>query len=201
MYMDKWGIDVQYSGSQKVLGAPPGTAPISFSPRAQEKMSKRTTRVPSFYFDIAELGNYWGCDDGPRRYHHTGPISSIYALRESVGMLADEGLDSYWQRHKECAEMLHAGVEKMGLQFYVKDKANRLPTVTLVEVPEGIDWKEVCIYVMGKYKIEISGGLGASAGKVWRIGLMGHNCYPDNVRLVLKALEDGIKHARDKAQL
>ncbi|XP_072036587.1 alanine--glyoxylate aminotransferase-like [Amphiura filiformis] len=201
LYVDKWGIDVVYSGSQKVIGAPPGTAPISFSPRAQEKMSQRKTRVPSFYFDMAELGNYWGCDAGPARYHHTGPISSMYALREGLGMLADEGLESYWKRHKECAEMLHAGLEKMGLTLYVKDKGLRLPTVTTVEVPDGIDWKEAAVFVMGKYKIEIAGGLGASAGKVWRIGLMGHNAYPDNVRLVLRALEDAINHCRDKAQL
>ncbi|XP_038061547.1 serine--pyruvate aminotransferase, mitochondrial-like [Patiria miniata] len=194
LLVDEWGIDVIYSGSQKVLGAPPGTAPISFSMKAREKMARRKTRVPSFYLDMVELGNYWGCDESPRRYHHTGMIHSVYALREGLAMLAEEGLENCWVRHRQCAEMLWAGLEKLGLKLLVTDRSARLPTVTGVMVPQGVAWKEVTQYMMDKYKIEISGGLGALAGKIWRIGLLGHNCQPYNVEKVLIALKEALSH-------
>lgn len=142
------------------------------------------------------LANYWGCDGEGRKYHHTGPISSVYALREGLARLADVGLENSWSIHKNCAEMLHEGLQKLGLDLLVKDKEARLPCVTGVVVPSDVKWKDVTDYAMKKYLVEIAGGLGAQAGKIWRIGLLGYNCTPDNVRLVLRALGEGLEHAR-----
>ncbi|XP_071945590.1 alanine--glyoxylate aminotransferase-like [Antedon mediterranea] len=192
MFADEWGIDVIYSGSQKVLGCPPGTAPISFSQKACDKLASRKTKVPSYYFDMNELGNYWGADDQPRRYHHTGPISSFYTLREGLAMLAEEGLENCWTRHSKCALQLHNQLENMGLELFVKDKAVRLPTVTTVKVPDGVNWKDIADFIMKNYKIEISGGLGETTGKVWRIGLMGYNCTEENVSRIIEALNNAL---------
>ncbi|KAK3104534.1 hypothetical protein FSP39_004412 [Pinctada imbricata] len=164
MFMDKWEIDALYTGSQKVLSAPPGVSPISFSSRAKSKIQSRKTKVRSWYFDMNELSNYWGCDDGPRRYHHTGPINTVYALREGLARLADE--------------------------------SSRLPCVSGVKVPDGVNWKDVSNYAMENYKVEIAGGLGAQAGKIWRIGVMGSNATPDNVKMVLRALGEAIKNVQ-----
>ncbi|KAL3861331.1 hypothetical protein ACJMK2_007367 [Sinanodonta woodiana] len=193
MFMDKWGIDCLYTGAQKVLSSPPGASPISFSERAKEKIKKRATRVRSFNFDMNHLANYWGCDGEARRYHHTGPISNIYAIREGLARLAEQGLEESWKMHKQCAELLHEGLEKIGLELLVKNKSIRNPCVTAVKVPDGVDWKAVTEYAMKTYRVEIAGGLGALAGKIWRIGVMGYNCTPDNIRLVLRALEEGLK--------
>ncbi|XP_015726804.1 serine--pyruvate aminotransferase isoform X2 [Coturnix japonica] len=162
--MDQQGIDVLYTGSQKVLSAPPGISPISFSERAREKMQRRKTRPPSFYLDMSCLASYWGCDGEPRMYHHTGPVSSIFCLREALAGLAE--------------------------------LAARLPTVTTVRVPEGYNWKEITAFLMDKHSIEISGGLGPTAGKVLRIGLMGHNATQDNVDRLLQALRDALQHCQ-----
>ncbi|XP_013395699.1 serine--pyruvate aminotransferase isoform X3 [Lingula anatina] len=196
MFMDQWNIDVLYSGSQKVLSCPPGAAPISLNQRARNKLAARKTKVRSFYLDMNWLGNYWGCDGQPRKYHHTGPISSMYALREGLSMLVEEGLEECQARHQKCANILYEGLEKMGLKPFVKNKAHRLPTLTAVEVPDGIDWKKVSQYAMDKYKIELAGGLGASAGKVWRLGFMGYNAQPENVRTTLRVLQEGIEWSK-----
>lgn len=196
LFMDDWNIDVLYSGSQKVLCSPPATSPISFSQRARDKITSRKTRCRSYYFDANELANYWGCDQGPRRYHHTGMVTSIYALREGLARLAEETLEKSWQDHKECSQLLWDGLEKLGLELQVKDKTLRNPCVTTIKVPEGINWKEVADYVMKNEKIEISGGLGELAGKVWRIGIMGYNCRPENVERVLKALGEAVVAVR-----
>lgn len=196
LFMDAWNIDVLYSGSQKVLSTPPSTSPISFSQRARDKITSRKTRIRSYYFDANELANYWGCDQGPRRYHHTGMVTSVYALREGLARLAEETLEKSWQEHKACSEMLYDGLEKMGLELQVQNKEFRNPCVTTIKVPEGIMWKDVADYAMKHYRVEISGGLGELAGKVWRIGIMGYNCRPENVRLVLKALGEGIDSVR-----
>eukprot|EP00057_Strongylocentrotus_purpuratus_P024240 XP_011678714.1 PREDICTED: serine--pyruvate aminotransferase, mitochondrial isoform X2 [Strongylocentrotus purpuratus] len=201
MFVDEWGIDAIYSGSQKVLGAPPGTAPISFSQRAISKFKSKKIRVPSFYLDLNHLANYWGCDAGPRRYHHTCPVTNLYQLREGLAMVAEEGLEECWKRHKAAARALYAGLEKLGLKLFVEDEATRLPTVSAILVPPGTDWKKVVVYVMQKYRIEISGGLGPSSGKVWRIGLMGYNANQDNVKRVLRVLEDGLNHSRTTSRL
>lgn len=196
LFMDAWGIDVLYSGAQKVLSAPPATAPISFSPRAREVIADRKTKCRSYYFDAAELANYWGCDAGPRRYHHTGMVSSIYTLREGLARLAEETLEKSWADHKACSEQLWAGLKDLGLELAVEDKALRNPCVTTIKVPEGIFWKDVADYAMKNYHVEISGGLGELAGKVWRVGIMGYNCRPENISLVLRVLKEALEALR-----
>lgn len=200
MFMDEWEIDALYTGAQKVLSAPPGASPLSFSQRAKEKVINRKTKVRSYYFDMNELANYWGCDQGPRRYHHTGPITSIYGIREGLARLVEEGLESSWKNHKKCVELLYEGVQNLGLELFVQDPAVRLPCVTAVKVPPGVNWKDVSDYCMKNYRVEISGGLGDQAGKIWRIGIMGYNAQPDNVRMVLRALEAGLKNARGQSE-
>ncbi|KAL3861332.1 hypothetical protein ACJMK2_007368 [Sinanodonta woodiana] len=196
LFMDLWGIDCLYTGAQKVLSAPSGASPISFSKRAKEKVKKRLTEVRSLYFDMNHLANYWGCDGEARRYHHTGPTSCIYAIRESLAVLAEQGLEESWKKHKHCAELLYEGLEKIGLELLVKDKSIRNPCVTVVKVPDGVDWKSVIEYTRKTYRVEIGSGLGVLVGKVWRIGLMGYNCTPDNVRLVLRVLEEALRVTR-----
>ncbi|XP_043984549.1 alanine--glyoxylate and serine--pyruvate aminotransferase a [Gambusia affinis] len=193
--MDQQGIDILYTGSQKVLNAPPGTAPISFSERACQKVFSRTTKPVSFFLDLSWLSNYWGCDDKPARiYHHTAPVTALYSLRESLAVLADEGLEKSWDRHQKVAEYFHAGLESLGLKLFVKEKHARLPTVTTIVAPHGYDWKEITAYIMKTHSLEISGGLGPSVGLVLRVGLMGCNSSRVNVDMVLAALKDALKH-------
>ncbi|XP_072263904.1 alanine--glyoxylate aminotransferase isoform X1 [Pyxicephalus adspersus] len=194
IYMDKQGIDILYSGSQKVLNAPPGTAPISFSEAACKKIFSRKTKQPSLYVDLNWLANYWGCDGKPRIYHHTGPVTNFYSLREGLAILAEKGLEQSWEQHRENALRFHKGLEDLGLKLFVKDPALRLPTVTTIAVPEGYDWKDITTYIMKKYSIEITGGLGPSSGKVLRVGLMGYNSTKANVDRVLEALRDALQH-------
>ncbi|XP_053565881.1 alanine--glyoxylate aminotransferase [Bombina bombina] len=194
IYMDKQGIDILYSGSQKVLNAPPGTAPISFSEAASKKIFNRKTKPPSLYVDLTWLANYWGCDGKPRIYHHTGPVTNFFTLREGLAMLAEQGLERSWELHRENALRLHKGLEALGLKLFVKDPALRLPTVTTICVPAGYDWKDITTYIMKNYSIEITGGLGPSTGKVLRIGLMGYNSTKTNVDRVLEALRNALQH-------
>ncbi|XP_069720707.1 alanine--glyoxylate aminotransferase isoform X2 [Phaenicophaeus curvirostris] len=195
IFMDQQEIDVLYSGSQKVLNAPPGSAPISFSDRAREKMQKRKTQPLSFYLDMSWLANYWGCDAEPRRYHHTAPINSFFSLREGLAVLAERGLESSWERHGANCSQLCQGLRDLGLELFVKEEA-RLPTITTVKVPEGYDWKEITAFLMDKHAIEIAGGLGPTAGKVLRIGLMGCNSTRRNVDRVLHALREALRSCR-----
>ncbi|XP_034036592.1 alanine--glyoxylate and serine--pyruvate aminotransferase a [Thalassophryne amazonica] len=195
LYMDQQGIDILYTGSQKVLNGPPGTAPISFSERACQKIFNRRTKPVSFFLDLSWLANYWGCDEKPSRiYHHTGPVSAFYSLRESLAVLTEQGLDNSWERHRAVAEYFHAGLESMGLQLFVKDKKARLPTVTTIVAPHGYDCKEITSYIMKTHHLEISGGLGPTIGLVLRVGLMGWNSSRPSVDLVLAALSDALKH-------
>ncbi|KAK8738565.1 hypothetical protein OTU49_003940 [Cherax quadricarinatus] len=191
-FMDSWEIDVVYTGSQKVISAPPSVAPIAFNDRAMEKVRTRKTPIRSFYLDITWLANYWGCDGLPRKYHHTGPVSSVYALREALSMVSEEGLHALWSRHSSCAQRLYSGLEALGLRLFIADPAKRTPTVTTICIPEGVDWMKVTKYFMSKYQVEVSGGLGPTAGKVWRIGLMGYNCIPENVDKVLKIMKEAL---------
>ncbi|XP_021142053.1 alanine--glyoxylate aminotransferase isoform X2 [Columba livia] len=193
IFMDQQEIDVLYSGSQKVLNAPPGSAPISFSERAREKILRRKTQPLSFYLDMGWLANYWGCDGEPRRYHHTAPINSFFSLREGLAMLAELGLESSWERHRANCAQLCQGLRDLGLELFVKEEA-RLPTITTVRVPKGYDWKEITAFLMENHAIEIAGGLGPSAGKVLRIGLMGCNSTSSNVDRVLHGLRDALRH-------
>ncbi|XP_069720706.1 alanine--glyoxylate aminotransferase isoform X1 [Phaenicophaeus curvirostris] len=196
IFMDQQEIDVLYSGSQKVLNAPPGSAPISFSDRAREKMQKRKTQPLSFYLDMSWLANYWGCDAEPRRYHHTAPINSFFSLREGLAVLAERGLESSWERHGANCSQLCQGLRDLGLELFVKEEKARLPTITTVKVPEGYDWKEITAFLMDKHAIEIAGGLGPTAGKVLRIGLMGCNSTRRNVDRVLHALREALRSCR-----
>jgi len=143
------------------------------------------------------LGKYWNCYPGEGRvYHHTGPVNSMYALREALAILSEEGLIACYKRHQACTERLHDGLKAMGLELFVENSDARLPTVTTIKVPEGIDWKEATVFCMKNHNIEIAGGLGPTAGKVWRIGVMGTNATKENVERVLKALQDAIKNQK-----
>jgi len=186
--MDGWGIDAIYSGTQKCLSAPPGISPVAFGERAIEAVKSRKTPVPSWFLDKNLVMGYWG-GGGKRAYHHTAPVNSLYALHESLVMLHEEGLENTWARHAKNHDALRAGLEAMGINFVV-DEECRLPQLNTVYVPEGVDEAEVRSRLLNDYSLEIGAGLGALAGKVWRIGLMGSACTRRNVMLCLAALEN-----------
>jgi len=193
LHADQLEIDVIYTGSQKVLGVPPGTAPISFSDRAVAAFRSRSKPPCSFYLDLDWLGQYWNCWEGKGRiYHHTGPVNTMYGLREGLAMVAEEGLENCWRRHRLAADTLQAGLAELGLEMFVPDPKARLPTVNTIKIPEGIDFMAVCGHAMKNNLVEISGGLGPSAGKVWRIGVMGNNANTEVVSKVLAALKDAL---------
>uniref|UniRef100_A0A3B5KY90 Alanine--glyoxylate aminotransferase n=1 Tax=Xiphophorus couchianus TaxID=32473 RepID=A0A3B5KY90_9TELE len=188
-------IKSQYFCS-KALNAPPGTAPISFNDRACNKMFNRKTKPVSYFFDMTHLSNYWGCDGSPTRaYHHTGPVSGFFALRESLAILAERGLEESWRKHKEVAAYLYKGLEDLGLKLFIPDKL-RLPSVTTISIPEGYDWREMLTYIMKNHHMEMTGGLGPSVGMVMRIGLMGYNCEKTNADKALHALADALKNCK-----
>jgi alanine-glyoxylate transaminase/serine-glyoxylate transaminase/serine-pyruvate transaminase len=182
--VDRNGLDVCYSGTQKCLGAPPGLAPITFSERALERIRARKSKVQSWYLDITMVEKYWGSD---RTYHHTAPISMNYALREALRIVCDEGLEARWRRHELNHRALVAGVEAMGLEMNVAPE-HRLWSLNAVRVPEGVDDAQVRGRLLNESNIEIGGGLGPLKGKIWRIGLMGSGSSRENVLLVLEAL-------------
>jgi alanine-glyoxylate transaminase/serine-glyoxylate transaminase/serine-pyruvate transaminase len=181
--VDRQGIDICYSGTQKCLGAPPGLAPVTFNERALDRIRSRRSKVQSWYLDISLVEKYWGDD---RTYHHTAPISMNYALREALRLVHEEGLEARWRRHELNHRALVAGVEAMGLGMAVAP-ANRLWSLNAVSVPEGIDDARVRTRLLDE-NIEIGGGLGPMKGKIWRIGLMGSGSTRENVMLVLDAL-------------
>lgn len=183
--IDKVGIDACYSGTQKCLSAPPGLAPVTFSKRALEVMENKTEKVQSWYLDLTMIRNYWGSE---RAYHHTAPISMNYALHESLRIIHEEGLENTFNRHQTLGRALHKGLEAMGLELHVDEKY-RLPQLTSVRVPEGINEADVRGQLLNNYSIEIGAGLGALQGNIWRIGLMGYSCNAKNVTTVLSALE------------
>ncbi len=182
--VDRVGIDAVYSGTQKCISCPPGLAPISFSDVAMDVLEGRETPVVSWYLDMTMVRNYWGAD---RKYHHTAPINMIYALREALRIIAEEGLEARWARHRLNHRALVAGVEAMGLAMLVPE-AERLPMLNAVCIPDGVDDKKVRGALLRDFGLEIGGGLGPLAGKVWRVGLMGEACCPRNVFLFLAAL-------------
>lgn len=185
LFLDAWGVDIAYSGSQKCLSCPPGIAPLTFSERAMEKLNGRQTKVANWYLDVTMVAKYWGNE---RTYHHTAPINMNYGFREALRIVAEEGLESRWQRHQANAQLLWDGLAKLDLTCHVAENY-RLPSLTTVRVPDGVDAKVVVGRLRDKFNIEIAGGLGELAGKVWRIGLMGYNSRPENVLLLLSALE------------
>ncbi len=182
---DGWDIDAIYSGTQKCLSAPPGLAPVTFGPRALEALKKRKTKVQSWYLDLTMIQNYWGSD---RFYHHTAPISMNYALREALAMVALEGLEARIARHGLNGRALQAGLASLDLSLATAE-GHRLPQLTCVRIPEGIDDLTVRKRLLKEWGIEIGGGLGPFKGKAWRIGLMGHSSRRENVTLVLSAVE------------
>jgi len=183
---DAWEIDAVYSGTQKCLSCPPGLAPVSFSERAVAALDARKSKVPSWYLDMSMVRKYWGSD---RTYHHTAPISMIYALNQALKVIMDEGLQARFERHRLNHRALVAGVEAMGLSMLV-EPAYRLPMLNAVCIPDGVDDRAVRAALLKKHRIEIGGGLGPLAGKIWRIGLMGHSCTQENVLRLLGALEE-----------
>jgi alanine-glyoxylate transaminase / serine-glyoxylate transaminase / serine-pyruvate transaminase len=184
--VDRQRIDICFSGTQKAISAPPGMSPITVSPRAEEVFRNRKSKVQSWYFDLSTAMNYWGKD---RLYHHTPPISLIYALREAMRLVVEEGLEARWERHRVNQLALIAGVEAMGLELLAKNPADRLATVTAVMIPEGVDDVTVRSQLLEEFNIEIAGGLGPVKGKIWRVGLMGYCSQKPYVLLFLAALE------------
>ncbi len=194
--VDEWGIDAVYSCSQKGLGCPPGLAPVSFSSRAVEAMERRKSKVQSWYLDLALLRKYLGPE---RVYHHTTPISMIYALHEGLRLVLEEGLEARWARHQRNAQALRAGLTALGLT-YTAAQGHRLPQLHAVRIPDGVDDLAVRKLLLGEFGIEIGGGLGDLKGKAWRIGLMGYNSRPGIVLLFLGALEQCLARAGAKVK-
>jgi alanine-glyoxylate transaminase/serine-glyoxylate transaminase/serine-pyruvate transaminase len=184
--LDEWGIDAIYSGSQKCLSCSPGLSPVSFSERAVEKIKKRKTKIHSWFFDLNLVMGYWGT--GKRTYHHTAPINLLYGLHEALVMLHEEGLENSWKRHQHNYHALRSGLEAMGLTFLVKESA-RLPQLNAIVVPEGVDEAKLRSRLLNEYNLEVGAGLGALAGKIIRIGLMGYGSNMKNVMYCLEALE------------
>lgn len=187
LLVDDWGVDAIYSGTQKCLSCTPGISPVSFSERAVEVITNRHTKVQSWFLDTNLVMGYWG-PNAKRAYHHTAPVNALYALHEALVMLQEEGIKNSWQRHMNNHLVLRAGIEAMGLSFVV-DEPHRLPQLNSVTIPEGVDETLVRSRLLTEFNLEIGAGLGSLAGKVWRIGLMGHSSRAENIFLCLGALE------------
>ena len=187
--LDKMGIDAAYSGTQKCISCPPGLSPVSFSTAAMEALKNRKSPVVSWYLDMSMVSSYWGAD---RKYHHTAPINMIYGLREALRIIAEEGLEARFNRHMLNHQALVAGIEAMGLSMLVAE-GERLPMLNAIRIPEGTDDLKVRKTLLNDFGMEIGGGLGDLAGKVWRVGLMGHASRRRNVFLFLSALETILK--------
>jgi alanine-glyoxylate transaminase/serine-glyoxylate transaminase/serine-pyruvate transaminase len=180
--IDEWGVDIAYSGTQKCLGVSPGLAPFTIGARAWER---RIAKPQSWYLDLGMIGDY--TSGATRKYHHTAPIAMINSLHAALGAVLSEGLAAAWARHAECGKSLQDGLEKMGLQLWVPE-GHRLPQLTTVVIPDGVDDAAIRRLLLQRYGIEIGGGVGPWAGKIWRIGCMGHTARPRNVILLLAAL-------------
>jgi alanine-glyoxylate transaminase / serine-glyoxylate transaminase / serine-pyruvate transaminase len=186
--LDRHGVDAAYSGTQKCLSAPPGLSPVSFSARAFEHVLARSTPVQSWYLDLSLINRYWG---GERAYHHTAPINNLYGLHEACRLALEEGLDARWARHRALGAELAAGLEGLGLTLPVAPEL-RLPQLAVVQIPDGVSDKAVRGQLLADHGLEIGGGLGAFAGKRWRIGLMGSACTKRNITLCLAALKQAL---------
>ena len=183
--VDEWGIDICYSGTQKCLSCPPGLAPITFNDRAMEAIRNRKSEVQSWYLDMSMIERYWGLD---RAYHHTAPISMIYAFHEALRVIHEEGLDNRFQRHIANGAAMAAGLEAMGLKLLAQE-GYRCPMLTTVGIPSGITDTNVRKKLLNRYLVELGGGLGDFKGKAWRVGLMGYSSTKRNVLCFLSALE------------
>ncbi|HEY5636401.1 MAG TPA: aminotransferase class V-fold PLP-dependent enzyme [Burkholderiales bacterium] len=183
--VDEWGIDAIYSASQKCLSCTPGLSPVSFSQEVVERVQKRKDRIHSWFMDMNLLLGYWGT--GQRTYHHTAPTNSLLGLHEALLLIREEGLENGWARHQRHHVALKAGLEAMGLKFLVNE-AHQLPQMNAVFCAEGVDEAQVRSTLLSEFGLEIGAGLGPLKGKIWRFGLMGYSCRPDNVMLCLSAL-------------
>ena len=190
---DAWGIDIGYAGTQKCLGVPPGLAPFTINDRAFER---RVEKPRSWYLDLGMLGGYAGeaAGKGQRTYHHTAPTAMVASLHAALTRILAEGREQVWARHEAVGAQLRAGLEEMGLELFAAE-GHRLPELTTVRVPDGVDSAAVRRYLLETHDLEIGAGAGEFAASVWRIGLMGHNARPDAVLLVLAALRDALDHA------
>jgi len=191
--VNEWQIDAVYSGSQKCLSCVPGLSPVSFSDEAAKVIQNRDQPVQSWFLDQSLVMGYWS-GEGKRSYHHTAPVNSLYALHESLVLLQNEGLENSWARHKSMHEKLSAGLSELGLDFIVPAD-ERLPQLNAVYIPEGIDDTKVRQFLLNEYNLEIGAGLGAFAGKAWRIGLMGYAARNENVTLCLAALKEALQQS------
>jgi len=189
LHVDDWGIDVAYSGAQKCLSCPPGASPLTLNAAAMEKVLGRQSPVRSWYLDLSLLEGYWGEE---RAYHHTAPISNVYAIREALRLAVEEGLTARWGRHRKMAGALKAGVEAMGLGLNPEDDY-WLPSLNAVRLPDGVEDGAVIEHALEHYDLEIAAGLGALSGDILRIGCMGHGARPSNVTLVVAALADAFE--------
>ena len=185
--VDEWELDAVYSGTQKCLSCTPGLSPVTFSQRALDVVTRRKHKVQSWFMDLNLVLGYWG-GGGKRTYHHTAPINALYGLHEALVILQDEGLENAWARHQRNHDALRAGFEAMGLSFVVPE-SERLPQLNAVSIPEGVDEAAVRSTLLREYNLEIGAGLGAMAGKIWRIGLMGYASNETNVLFCLGALD------------
>jgi alanine-glyoxylate transaminase/serine-glyoxylate transaminase/serine-pyruvate transaminase len=192
--VDAWGIDAVYTGTQKCLSCPPGLSPVSFSERAVAAVKARRTPVQSWFLDLTKVMAYWD-GTGGRSYHHTAPVNALYGLHEALVMLAEEGLENAWARHAAMHDELRAGLEGLGLGFLVSEES-RLPQLNAVRVPEGIDEAAVRARVLARYGLEIGAGLGALAGRIWRIGLMGQTAQRGSVALCVEAMGEALAAQR-----
>ncbi|HNM76756.1 MAG TPA: alanine--glyoxylate aminotransferase family protein [Tepidiformaceae bacterium] len=195
--VDAWGADAVYSGTQKCLSAPPGMAPLTMSPRAWDAIKARETPCNSWYLDLSLLEAYW---DERRAYHHTAPISMVYALHQALALVLDEGLENRWTRHEKNGRALQAGLEAMGLGLHA-DADYRLPVLTTAIIPEGVNDAEVRGALLKRHGIEFGGGLGELRGKVWRIGLMGESSNAGNVLLAIRSLGGILREQGFKADI
>jgi alanine-glyoxylate transaminase/serine-glyoxylate transaminase/serine-pyruvate transaminase len=195
LYLDAWKVDLAYSCSQKGLSCPPGLGPFTMGPRAEAKLAARQDKVPNWYLDVSLLNQYWGSD---RVYHHTAPVNMNFGMREALRLLAEEGLENAWARHRRNAEALWTGLESLGLEMHVPEEL-RLPTLTTVRIPDDVDGKAFSSHLLNNHGIEVGGGLGVLAGKIWRIGLMGYNSTPENVDRLLNLFETELPRFRQNA--
>ena len=183
---DDWGVDLAYSGTQKCLGVPPGLSPITVAERARDRF---VARSQSWYLDLRMIGEYVGTAGAKRAYHHTAPVSMIHSLWGGLGAIEDEGLDAVIERHVACGARLQEGLVDLGFELFAAE-GHRLPQLTTVWVPDGVDDAAVRAELLQRYDLEIGGGLGEYAGRVWRVGCMGHTARPRNVSLLLGALRE-----------
>ena len=189
LFVDDWKIDLAYSCSQKGLSCPPGLSPITINKRAEEKLISRKSKVPNWYLDLSLLYKYWGSD---RIYHHTAPVNMNFAIREGLRLIANEGLENIWNRHNTNANKLWKGLENLGMEMHVPIEY-RLPTLTTVKIPPGVDGEAFRSHLLKNFGIEIGNGLGELSGKVWRIGLMGFNSSEENVDRLLNLFDTELK--------